>query len=63
MSACRECGEVNSAFSRFCHACGAPLPAEADSAREVRKTATIVFADLVEWTKLVERLDAESLRR
>ena len=46
--------------ARFCSACGAELGAPA--ARE-RKLATIVFADLVGSTELVEGQDPEDVRR
>jgi class 3 adenylate cyclase/tetratricopeptide (TPR) repeat protein len=58
---CPDCGEDNPARARFCLSCGAAL--EAASARELRKTVTIVFCDLSGSTGLGERLDPESLRR
>jgi len=58
---CPDCGEDNAARARFCLSCGAAL--EAASARELRKTVTIVFCDLSGSTALGERLDPESLRR
>jgi class 3 adenylate cyclase len=61
MPRCLRCGEDNPARARFCLGCGTPL-AEAATAREVRKTVTVVFSDLVESTPLGERLDPESLR-
>jgi class 3 adenylate cyclase/tetratricopeptide (TPR) repeat protein len=56
---CSRCGGENPEGARFCNACGAPLPAEP---REVRKTVTVVFADLSGSTALGERLDPEALR-
>jgi hypothetical protein len=56
-----RCGEDNPARARFCLACGAPL-APAGEPREVRKTVTVVFSDLVGSTPLGERLDPEALR-
>src|SRR5688500_12836840 len=62
---CSSCGEENPVRARFCLACGAPI--ERDGAqppsREVRKTLTVLFADMVGFTALGERLDQESLRR
>jgi class 3 adenylate cyclase/tetratricopeptide (TPR) repeat protein len=58
--ACRTCGQQNAEGARFCSACGAELAA--GPAREVRKTVTVVFADLAGSTALGERLDPESLR-
>ena len=45
----------------FCNACGAELAAQA--AREVRKTVTVLFADVTGSTALGEQLDPESFRR
>ena len=56
---CASCGQKNSAASRFCGACGAPLAAPLP---DVRKTVTIVFCDLVGSTALGERTDPELLR-
>lgn len=61
MPICGRCGEDNPARARFCLACGSPLAASGVG-REVRKTVTVVFSDLVGFTPLGERLDPESLR-
>jgi class 3 adenylate cyclase/tetratricopeptide (TPR) repeat protein len=61
MPICAQCGEENPARARFCLACGSPLAASG-TGREVRKTVTVVFSDLVGSTPLGERLDPESLR-
>src|SRR5919107_3096681 len=62
---CPACGEGNPERARFCLGCGRPLaaPAPAGESRESRRTVTVVFADLVGFTTLGERLDQESLRR
>ena len=62
MAVCRTCGQENPEIARFCLACAAPLAAQTRSGREVRKTITVVFSDLVGSTALGERLDPESLR-
>jgi class 3 adenylate cyclase/tetratricopeptide (TPR) repeat protein len=62
MAACPRCGEANPARARFCLACGAPL-GERTAPREMRKTVTIVFTDVIDSTPLGERLDAETYRR
>jgi class 3 adenylate cyclase len=62
MAACPSCGEANPAHARFCLACGTPLD-QAAAPREVRKTVTIIFSDVVDSTPLGEQLDAETYRR
>jgi class 3 adenylate cyclase/tetratricopeptide (TPR) repeat protein len=61
MAICPNCGEENPDRFRLCGFCGTPLHA-AGPAREIRKTVTIVFSDLVGSTAIGERLDSESLR-
>jgi class 3 adenylate cyclase len=61
MTVCAQCGQDNPDGFRFCGTCAAPLVAEVPS-REVRKTVTAVFCDVVGSTTLGERLDAEVLR-
>ena len=62
MNACPNCGAENPEGFRFCGSCGAAL-AEATPAREVRKTVTVLFCDVVGSTALGERVDPEPLRR
>jgi class 3 adenylate cyclase/tetratricopeptide (TPR) repeat protein len=59
---CPNCGEENPAGFRFCGSCGLAL-AEAPPLREVRKTVTVLFCDVVGSTALGERVDPEPLRR
>jgi class 3 adenylate cyclase/tetratricopeptide (TPR) repeat protein len=59
--ACPTCAQQNPAGFSFCGACGTRLAVTA--AREVRKTVTVLFADVTGSTALGERLDPESLRR
>ncbi|HJZ72696.1 MAG TPA: AAA family ATPase [Vicinamibacterales bacterium] len=62
---CSICGTTNRVNARFCDECGKPL-AEATSAASERgvelRHATILFCDLVESTRLANRLDLEDLR-
>src|SRR5918992_2414694 len=60
MTVCPSCSRENPDDARFCNACGAELaPA---GAREVRKTVTVLFADVVGSTALGEASDPEALR-
>jgi predicted ATPase/class 3 adenylate cyclase len=61
VTVCATCGQDNPERARFCLACGTLL-SEAPRSREVRKTVTILFADVAESTALGERLDPEPLR-
>ena len=61
MFRCNICRHVASEPFKFCPECGAP--AAGASAREERKTVTVLFCDVVGSTELGERLDPESLRR
>ena len=60
MPSCPECGQANPPSARFCGSCGTAL---APSGREVRKTVTVLFCDMVGSTALGERLDPEAVRR
>jgi class 3 adenylate cyclase/tetratricopeptide (TPR) repeat protein len=59
---CVACGEANPGHARFCLSCGAALAPAAQS-REVRKTVTTLFCDVVESTSLGESTDPELVRR
>ncbi|MEK6275621.1 MAG: adenylate/guanylate cyclase domain-containing protein [Actinomycetota bacterium] len=63
MATCSRCGEDNSKRARFCSACGAPLGREKIAAREMRKTVTVVFSDVIGSTSLGDARDPESMRR
>jgi class 3 adenylate cyclase len=58
--ACPNCGRENPEGFRFCGFCKASIAGEES---EVRKTVTVLFADVTGSTALGERLDPESLRR
>ncbi|TML97613.1 MAG: zinc-ribbon domain-containing protein [Actinobacteria bacterium] len=62
MTTCPNCGAENPEGFRFCGSCGTAL-AETPRAREVRKTVTVLFCDVVGSTALGERVDPEPLRR
>ena len=58
---CPSCGQATEPAARFCPSCGATL-ADVFASREVRKTVTVLFADISGSTELGERLDPEALR-
>jgi class 3 adenylate cyclase/tetratricopeptide (TPR) repeat protein len=62
MRGCEACGEINPAHARFCLACGQPQGDEPKTAPGLRRSISIIFADLVGSTTLGESLDAEALR-
>jgi class 3 adenylate cyclase len=62
MIQCPSCGEANPERARFCLNCGSALGTIEPQA-EVRKTVTILFADVVGSTSLGEQTDPESTRR
>jgi class 3 adenylate cyclase/ketosteroid isomerase-like protein len=63
---CASCGVEASAAARFCRGCGAPLDSQlthdVSAAGPVRKTVTVMFADLAGSTGFEERVDAETAR-
>src|SRR5690242_8380613 len=58
---CPACGAANDPGMRFCNECGAPLEAGAAPAAE-RRLVSVLFADLVGFTKASEARDAEETR-
>src|SRR6185312_57859 len=58
---CPHCGRENPAAARFCNFCGGALT-DPDAAREVRKTVTALFCDVVGSTELASRSDPEVMR-
>jgi class 3 adenylate cyclase/tetratricopeptide (TPR) repeat protein len=63
MTRCPTCGAESPESARFCAACGDPLAGVAAQTGEVRKTVTILFADIVSSTSRGEQMDPESTRR
>ncbi len=62
MAACPECGQENPDGFRLCGMCGALLSGHGVSDREMRKTVTVLFCDVVGSTALGERSDPEVVR-
>jgi class 3 adenylate cyclase/tetratricopeptide (TPR) repeat protein len=57
---CPVCGEDNPLRANFCLNCGAALSAGTRESARLRKTVTVLFADVVGSTGLAEQLDPES---
>jgi class 3 adenylate cyclase len=60
---CPSCGEENSARAKFCSNCATPLATATVPHGEVRKTVSVLFADIVSSTSRSEQTDPESTRR
>src|SRR5438105_3247093 len=63
MAKCPNCGEENADRAKFCWNCGQALTPSAAPTGEVRKTVTVLFADIVSSTSRGEQTDPESTRR
>src|SRR5437667_1895106 len=64
MIRCPSCGQDNPEDARFCNYCATPLGMVIHSGSgEVRKTVTVLFADVVSSTARGEQTDPESTRR
>src|SRR4051812_37433509 len=61
MPTCTTCGTSIAADARFCSGCGASI-APGDAV-PTRKTVTVLFCDLTDFTPLTEQLDPESLHQ
>jgi len=60
---CPRCGAENPERARFCLECGESIGAPPGTGRQgVRKTVTVLFADVVGSTALGEQIDPETLR-
>jgi class 3 adenylate cyclase/tetratricopeptide (TPR) repeat protein len=60
---CSRCGHESSAGAKFCGECGAALaPAAAATVGEERKIVSILFCDLVGFTRASEQADPEDVR-
>lgn len=61
---CASCGAESKPTARFCRRCGGSLDAPAPPAVQspIRKTVTVLFADLAGSTTFEEKVDAETAR-
>ncbi|MEM9145171.1 MAG: adenylate/guanylate cyclase domain-containing protein [Pseudomonadota bacterium] len=62
--ACFSCGELVPVGARFCPSCGARLEAPTVDARQAgeHRHLTVMFCDLVEWTRLSTEIESEDLQ-
>jgi class 3 adenylate cyclase/tetratricopeptide (TPR) repeat protein len=63
VQACPNCGRENPPDARFCMHCAARLEPLHAVSREIRKTVTVLFCDIVGSTSIGERVDAETIRK
>jgi class 3 adenylate cyclase/tetratricopeptide (TPR) repeat protein len=56
---CTKCGQENPEGFLLCGMCGTPLAASDGPGREVRKTVTVVFCDIVDSTGIADGADPE----
>jgi class 3 adenylate cyclase/tetratricopeptide (TPR) repeat protein len=56
---CPVCGTVTVPGARFCHSCGAALPAAAGLPAAERRVVTVLFGDLSDFTAWAEGVDPE----
>src|SRR4051794_13809661 len=61
MAVCPQCGSENPAGQKFCGECGAPLAVVGGVERRERRVVSVLFADLVGFTRRSERLDVEDV--
>jgi class 3 adenylate cyclase/tetratricopeptide (TPR) repeat protein len=62
MTACPGCGFANAERVKFCAECGQKLDHPSAAGGEVRRTVSVLFADVTGSTTLGEQLDPEALR-
>src|SRR3954471_20959778 len=63
MAVCPQCGVENPETNKFCGECGAVLVGPSTAERRERRMVSVLFADLVGFTRRSERLDVEDVER
>jgi class 3 adenylate cyclase len=63
MVVCSQCGVENPDGFRFCGGCGSQLAPALIGERRERRVVSVLFADLVGFTRRSERLDVEDVER
>ena len=61
MTVCSKCGTENPDGFRFCGGCGASLASTPGEERRERRVISVLFADLVGFTRRSEHLDVEEV--
>jgi len=56
------CGHENQPHAKYCSECATSMVAASSAGREERKVVTVLFADIVGFTRLAEHLDPEDVR-
>ncbi len=59
---CSNCGTQSPAGFAYCGSCGTRLAVAETAAAETRRQVAVLFADVVGFTALAEKLDPEELR-
>lgn len=62
MVICPACGQENPEIARFCLACATPVDGVEAAPREERRVVSVIFVDLVGFTRTAESLDPEEVR-
>ncbi|MEU4553246.1 adenylate/guanylate cyclase domain-containing protein [Micromonospora violae] len=59
---CAHCGHTNSTEVNFCTSCGQPLRDHVVVVQEDRRQVSVLFVDIVDFTRYAERADPEQAR-
>ncbi|WP_231396597.1 AAA family ATPase [Micromonospora ureilytica] len=59
---CAHCGHANSTEVNFCTSCGQPLRDHVVAVQEDRRQVSVLFVDIVDFTRYAEQADPEQAR-